>query len=581
MILEALLRHYETLVEKGVLSLPGWLASKVSYAVCLDLAGELVGIVDVRAEVKQKRGTKLVPQLMMLPEPPRRVSNVVSCFIWDNAKYALGVSDGDMARTGKCFGCFKSLHHKLLDGLSDPRVVSFLKFLDEWDYEIAGQNDVLQPVLKDLAKGCNVVFRVDGCYLHEISDVRRAWQSYYDRSDGVGSGMSCLVTGTVGDIARVHPAIKGVAGAQSSGASLVSFNSEAFCSYGQEQGLNAPISKYAAFGYTSVLNHMLSDKSHVLRVGDTTVLFWSQDGESGYQDFCLDALNSTTEQYLFKMLNDLCSGNPVTYDGFELDSGMKFYVLGLAPNAGRIFVRFFFEDTFGSLLKNVLDHYDRLKLFDGDKCVPLWRLLKATVNEKSKDKTPSPLLSGQVLQSVLLGTRYPSSLLYSVNLRIRGSQDITHDQAAILKAYYSKNGCNDIPEEVLSVGLNEECNDVAYLLGRLFAMYESIQVKSVTLRSGRAPDTTIRDKWFGSACARPGVVFPTLVALSQNHMHKIQQDRMGAYVNYDKQVIDLLSRIGTSFPTHLSLAQQGSFQLGYFQQRKHNMTKSKEEKQDA
>ena len=102
--------------------------------------------------------------------------------------------------------------------------------------------------------------------------------------------MQCLVTGRMDTIPAIHPSVKGVKNAQSSGAALVSFNAPAFCSYGHEQNFNAPVGSYAAFAYTAALNHLLADKNNVQQIGDTTVVCWAEGAEPVYQDLGMSLL---------------------------------------------------------------------------------------------------------------------------------------------------------------------------------------------------------------------------------------------------------------------------------------------------
>lgn len=126
-----------------------------------------------------------------------------------------------------------------------------------------------------------------GCLLEELfpeARIQMVWQRYQDGGES-GVKMQCLVTGNEDEIAAVHPSVKGVRDAQSSGAALVSFNAPAFCSYGREQNYNAPVGKYAAFAYTAALNHLLADRDHVQHIGDTTVVCWAEGADDAYPGF--------------------------------------------------------------------------------------------------------------------------------------------------------------------------------------------------------------------------------------------------------------------------------------------------------
>lgn len=569
MILQALTEHYEALAAQEKIARPGWADAKISFALCLGESGELERVASTKTEQTQGKKTVLAPQKLSLPAPVTRTAGVLSNFLWDNSSYILGVdAKGKPQRSLKCFEACKVLHHQVLDGVDSSGARALLAFLDRWDPAAAAEHPALKEDWEELTGGANLVFRYHGDYLHNDPMIRRAWQRHYD-SSGEGPEMVCLVTGQKGPVEAVHPSIKGVAGGQTSGTALVSFNAPAFCSYGRDQSLNAPVSRYAAFAYTAALNCLLADREHLYRVGETTILFWAKSGQPAFQDFFAAMAFGGTACYdagtLGGMLKSLLEGKPVLYDETRLDPGMDFYILGISPNAARLSVRFFLRNSFGGFLENVQRHNDRLEIIrpanDSFESIPPWKLVDATVNQNSKDKSPSPVMTGEVLRAILTDTHYPASLLNGVTLRIRADHKVDRTRAAILKAYYLKKPHPDIPKEVLTVSLNPACDTPAYVLGRLFSVYEAIQ-------SAANPgiNTTIKDKYFNSAAATPAIIFPILGNLAQKHLKKLKSSNRGLCVFYEKQLGEVASLLDTSFPARMSLPQQGAFQLGYYHQ---------------
>ena len=576
MILQALTEYYRTLENSGQISPLGWGEAKVSYALCIGLEGALEQVVSLQTEQKKGKKTVLAPQIMRLPAPVKRTVGIVPNFLCDNASYLLGVDNkGKPQRTLECFLACKALHEELLDGVDSPAAQAVLAFFRTWQPEQAAGHPALADCWEELMAGGNLVFRHDGAFVHEDALVRRAWDGHY-RAEGDGPQMICLVTGEHGTVESTHPSVKNVYGAQSSGAALVSFNAPAFCSYGKEQNYNAPTSKYAAFAYTTALNHLLSDWEHVYRMGDTTVVCWARCGGDVYQNMMGWMFFGQEPAYtlsdLQSALKGLCSGNAVELDGARLDPDMDFYILGISPNAARLSVRFFLRNSFGAFLRNAQAHHQRLEIvkpaYDKFDTIPMWKLLDETVNQNSRDKTPAPNMAGEVLRSVLTDTRYPATLLNGVALRIRAEHSVTRGRAAILKAYYLKNTHPDVPKEVLTVSLNPDSTNVPYNLGRLFSVLEAVQSSA-----NPGINTTIKDKYFNSASATPAVVFPVLVNLAQKHLKKLDG---GLRTYYDKQITGLLSQLGERYPSRLNLPQQGSFQLGYYHQAQSRFEKKEE-----
>lgn len=576
MILQALTEYYRTLENSGQISPLGWGEAKVSYALCIGPEGALEQVVSLQTEQKKGKKTVLAPQIMRLPAPVKRTVGIVPNFLCDNASYLLGVDNkGKPQRTLECFQACKALHEELLDGVDSPAAQAVLAFFHTWQPEQAAGHPALADCWEELMAGGNLVFRHDGAFVHEDALVRRAWDDHY-RAEGDGPQMICLVTGEHGTVESTHPSVKNVYGAQSSGAALVSFNAPAFCSYGKEQNYNAPTSKYAAFAYTTALNHLLSDREHVYRMGDTTVVCWARCGGDVYQNMMGWMFFGQEPAYtlsdLQSALKGLCSGNAVELDGARLDPDMDFYILGISPNAARLSVRFFLRNSFGAFLRNAQAHQQRLEIvkpaYDKFDTIPMWKLLDETVNQNSRDKTPAPNMAGEVLRSVLTDTRYPATLLNGVALRIRAEHSVTRGRAAILKAYYLKNTHPDVPKEVLTVSLNPDSTNVPYNLGRLFSVLEAVQSSA-----NPGINTTIKDKYFNSASATPAVVFPVLVNLAQKHLKKLDG---GLRTYYDKQITGLLSKLGERYPSRLNLPQQGSFQLGYYHQAQSRFEKKEE-----
>lgn len=575
MILQALTRYYEDLLSRGEIAAPGWAPAKISFALCLNENGELTQIVPTMVEGTKGKKTVMQPQLMVLPAAVKRTVSIAANFLWDNSAYLLGIDQkGKPERSRECFVTAAKLHHAVLDSVDSPNARAILAFFDTWKPEHAAEHPALIRQLDDVTAGGNLVFRVDGRKVEKDTAICEAWQRYRDGGES-GVLMQCLVTGKEDEIAAVHPSVKGVRDAQSSGAALVSFNAPAFCSYGREQNYNAPVGKYAAFAYTAALNHLLADSDHVQHIGDTTVVCWAEGAEDIYQSFGMAALfggevPGLSDNDLRAALKRLANGLPC--DGLGVDQNRPFYILGLAPNAARLSVRFFLRDSFGKLMENVNAHYARLEIAGAKYSIlPLWALLNATVRD-SKKQVPSPVVSGATVRAVFSGTPYPVSLMEAVLLRIRAERNITWGKAAIIKAYYLKNPHEDCPKEVLTVSLNEASTNPAYTLGRLFSVYEAVQQAA-----NPGINATIKDKYFNSAAAMPASIFPVLNNLCQKHLRKLDARQR---VYYDKQIMKLKGVLNENYPARMTLAQQGSFDLGYYHQTQKRYTK-KEEKENV
>ena len=590
MILQALTQYYERLLTSSTIRPRppqfGWSQTYVRFALFINLSGELKDVV-LLDDGSNKKG-----RLTMIPlQLKRSGTKPPPYFLCDSAAYVLGIDKGAVTeRSTAYFSAFSEYNKGILSHIDCTEARAVINFLDNWDVNAAFSNPSIQEIQShDLSKGNFVFFITDtSTWVLDSPAIQSGWNEYYQNASTQNHPGICLVTGKEAPIARIHNSVKGIYASSLSpnGWTLVSFDkgSPAFSSYGKEQGYNAPTSEYAAFAYTAALNHLLSDRGHVYRVGDATVVCWAKTGETAYQDaFQMFFSDYYGEAELKKLIGTLCQGDPVVYDETMLDPNMEFYILGLSPNAARLSVRFFLRNTFGGFLQNIQAHYDRLEIvrpaYDKFEVLPLWKLLSETVNQNARDKSPAPELAGEVLRAVLNNTPYPATLLNGITLRIRAEREVTRGRAAILKAYYQKlaeaagREHPDMPKEVLQVSLNPDAANVPYTLGRLFSVLEAVQEAA-----NPGINATIKDKYFNSAAATPAVIFPILINLAQKHLKKLRGSNTGLVIFYEKQLTELCSRLGESYPARMSLPQQGAFQLGYYHQTQARYQK-KEEKE--
>lgn len=563
MILSSLTKCYEMLASQGKIPRQGWSPAKISFALNLDRAGKLISVSYLCRETETGKRKIMIPREMNLPAPVIRSSGIQSNFLWDHSAYLLGVDDkGKPERARKCFEACKEKHRLVLAQAKGEAAQALSAFFETWDPQQASETPELQEYWGELISGVNITFRVEGTFVSEDASVCSAWQNCVEANGE--EEKRCLVTGRYGKTARLHPLIKGIAGAQSSGASLVSFNAASYWSYGKEQGKNAPVSEYAAFAYTSALNYMLREERYHQRLGDTTLVYWVLDEEPSYMDLLAAVFGNEREELtqgnLSSVMAALAKGNRVQYNGAEIQPEKPFYILGLSPNAARLSVRFFSQNTFGAVMSNLERHYQDIEIVHGPekkKYLSPWNLLMETINQKAREKKPNPRLAGDLLRAVLLGQPYPETLYRCILLRIRAGDKVNYGRAAVIKGYLLRNGKN-VDKEVLKVELNENSNYTPYVLGRLFSVLEGLQQSA-----NPGINATIRDRYFSSACATPAVIFPRLINLAQNHLRKLEGGLQGYY---EKQLTELESRIAETLPVRLNLQEQGAFQLGYYHQ---------------
>ena len=565
-ILHSLTGLYDRLESNGKAPSYGFSREKISYAIVLSPEGSVSDVLDLR----DTSGRMPRPRRLEVPRAVKRAGQPAPNFLWDKTSFVLGVATVDSPRILREHVEFKDLHERLLASSSDEGAQALLRFLRSWRVE---EYDCL-PHSREMLDA-NVVFslRDEMQRLQERSSMKQIWLNHLAAEEGAGG--LCLVTGKHTSIARLHPSVKGVAGAQGSGASIVSFDKSAFRSFGKERGANAPVSERAAFAYTTALNTLLERESRQrLRIGDATTLFWAD--ASGNEAMASTAENflsfllepPTDEQEAVKVRDQLSAveqGQPLAEFEPELDGeDTRFFVLGLAPNAARLSIRFWYEDSVGAIARRVGEHWRDLRLEPTPWRTPpsVRRLLYETATLRKAKNIP-PTLIGALMRAVLSGGRYPRSLLATVLGRMRSDRQITALRAAICKASLARDHRLGFEEEDVPVSLNPDETNLAYRLGRLFAVYENVQRAAL----GNV-NATIKDRYFASASATPASVFPLLVRSASNHIASLRKGDKGGLAHwFEKEIDSIFSGLGSTFPRSLRLEDQGRFAIGYHHQR--------------
>ncbi len=578
MILQALVQYYERRCASGESTrrLPafGLEHKAIPFVIELDEEGHVVQLRDTR----QPDGKQLRAQTFLVPQGEKKTSGVKSNLLWDSAEYVIG-----LARGRKAGGDVKpeQAYRQRIEALPEPArsdagVRAVLSALDraDWSYllkhpawpEIQETNPVLTFALA----------RDAGELVCQRAAVVEAAQSAASDEATAAEGW-CLVEGRPAPIARLHPSIKGVRDAQTSGANVVSFNARAFESYGktERQGENAPVGERAVFAYTTALNALLGrDSPNKVQIGDATTVIWA-DREDPVEGDVIGLFDDDPDAHVDAVKQRLAGAAGGTL-GAE-DTPLRFFVLGLAPNASRIAVRFWVHDRFDRLGPRILQHFDDLRIVrqsDRDAATPSMYGLLRSIAPQGKPENVPPRLAGEWLRSILEGASYPPALLNAAVNRCRAEQasdtfggNVPYLRAAILKACINRahrrrhGGPPDF--QFIREELDVDQPDPAYRLGRLFAVLERIQ-------SAAQPgiNATIRDRYYGAASSTPGAVFPTLMRLKNAHLKKLTP---GTEAFFEKLVGEICGSLEqpalVDFPRQLDLHAQGLFALGYYHQR--------------
>lgn len=547
----------------------GYSYERISYALVLDKAGKLLDVAVVDG------GELDVPSDPTIT----RTSAIEPMFLWDKTAYVLGFVAEVKKRTADEHSAFKKRQRDLVGGIDDPGLQALLSFLDAWEPSPA---NLLR--YRDEVIGTNVVFLFDGGYLHDRPAARDVWQRHLQgKRAEIGP---CLIRGEQARIALTHPTLGGVRGAQSSGASIVSFNQPSFTSYGKDQGANAPVSEQAAFAYTTALNDLLRKESRQkVQIGDATTVFWAEAADPVVAQVAekafgwlseppsLEQLDEGETDRLRRMVMDLVAkGRPLESPELNLKKDTRFYILGLAPNAARLSVRLWEATTLGAIGEAFHDHFRDLQIVPQpwNQLPAIKRLLIQAAPLGDADRIPGNL-AGEVMRAILSGRRYPQTLLSQALIRLRSDHSDKNQtrtaiglRTALVKACLSRDFRFGIEKEDVPVSLDRENTNPGYRLGRLFAVLEGIQSAALP-----GINATIRDRFYASASATPSSVFPILIAKSNHHLSNLKKaEKAGLAVWFEREIGEIVNGIDRGeFPRALRLQDQGRFAIGYYQQR--------------
>ncbi len=558
MILQSLSRYYgrKQSIPGSGLAPAGMEWKEISFVLVLDGEGNLLRIEDTR----ERQKNRLRGRQFLVPQSVKRTVGVAANLLWDTAEYALGIcrADGNSDRVAEAHAAFLAR----VDAMAqfDAASGAVRAFLMSLGPALRADDDSWAQI--GAAGNPNVAFRLVSDPPDMLICSRRAVVEAPAAAGKADTGtVRCLVSSQSDNLARLHPSIKGVWGAQSSGASLVSFNLAAFDSYGKSQGANAPVGETAVFNYTTALNHLLrSDSPNRIQVGDASTVFWASD-DSPFEDSFASFFNDPPADDPDRNVRVVSGLYQSVANGLYLggDKDTEFSVLALSPNAARLSVRFWIQGRVAELAPRLLQHFDHLRIarpsFEPE-FLPLWRLLRSTALLSKSENVP-PNLAGDTIRSILEGLPYPATLLAAAIRRVRAEHSIPYARAAVIKACLNRQ-LRSHPDSEVTVSLRADHPSTAYQLGRLFAALERIQgIAQPGINS------TIRERYYGAASSTPASVFAILLRLKNHHIAKFESAGMKIWA--ERLLTEIFGRFD-NFPRQLALQDQGLFAIGYYHQ---------------
>lgn len=533
---------------------PMYIKTPIRWLIDLDRSGKLLGFVRTAGggTGKKDRGKEFsVPHV-------GRSSGVRAKLLADNGEYVLGIArpKSKRERVRECHAAFVEQITKCAEATHEPAVQAVLKFLRNWNPTSGRPSDDFDP-------GDVMTFRVDGELPSDFSSVRTYWASLAspggsDRAEAedAGEAMQCLICGERKPAVKRLPfKIKRIPGGQTAGTTMISANVPAFESYGLEASLIAPTCHECGERFSKAANALIEGEHTHITVGPIVYIFWTKE-ECGFNPATL--LSRPEPDEVRALIASAFTGNAVA-------TGLKeepFYAAAFSASAARVAVRDWLDTTVTNARQNLARYFTLQQIVDRDgsagRPLGLFALAASTVRDANRELPPH--VPQSLLHVALKGGPLPMGLLFQAVKRNRAEQTITRPRAALIKiVLLSKN--LDWKKEDAMVQLDPNNQNPAYLCGRLMGVLEAVQRAALP-----GINTTITDRFFGTASSAPASVFSRLLRGAQPHLAKLRRERRGTYEALQRRLEEILAGLPT-FPKTLTLENQGLFSLGYYHQR--------------
>ncbi|OYU70443.1 MAG: type I-C CRISPR-associated protein Cas8c/Csd1 [Alphaproteobacteria bacterium PA2] len=559
-VLAALAEHHDRLRQQGQAPPVGFATVRLGYALVLDRKGRLLGAETLMQETRKG----LQPGSCLAPKAPQRVSGIVSGFLWDKSSYVLGVWDvpegltakKSPARVAREHAAFVDLHLRTLAETQDPGLRALHSFLESWSAADHGDRDLLSRV-----SGHNLCFRLSGAagYLHETPAALELAR-FRALADGDLQTGQCMVTGTTGPLARLHPRIAGLPGSNTTGASLVSHATPALRSHGALLGENAPVLASRAAAYGEALNILLARRApedqggapqNRIAIGADTLVFWGESREA-----------ETVMRWALGVAGHDMQGAPEG-QGKDL-SDEEVWLALVSPNGGRLAVRRAFNMTLGLLLSRLEAFLEASRL--SGPCsgrLDLQRLCRGLSPQSAAGASPDRW-AAELCASILDGRAPGAGLLRHTVMLISRDQGVSTLRAGLMKACLLGTGPGGAGE-AFGRDWPRFCRRPAFDLGRIYACLAALQAWEQGLFSARRDHDLLS---LASACPAQ-VLRPGLLRMDRSLRAVTYSGRTGRPIRIVRALDRLLENIGgrSALAPTLGLTDRALFLIGFHHQR--------------
>lgn len=430
-----------------------------------------------------------------------------------------------------------------------------------------------------------IAIEVDGLLLVETPELISWWKEYYNSKMEVFSNKAiCYATGeTVEPICKYTP-LRGLTSiGASSTAPFLSCASEhpAFSSYGLTEGgirsIGAEAWQYVLGGLWDLIERSLylrQNKDHGIKM----LYFYSK--EVG-QDLLRDTFNSGYEKNgeeedesdvaSFETQGKDAVTTYATGKGKVEDLDATYCLCLLSGNQARLRFLQWLEGDLSELSKNVKKwQEDTTILFHGEsKSYSYRQLIKSLGNDDEGKDWPQTDIINSIFTAIITGapisSKVPNKIFHKLKKRFsktsKQQEQIFLQHIALIQAYLIRKGA------YMGKGLQKDHPSVAYQLGRLMAIIESIQRTAARGKDGKSPVLCPATKCISKASVSPNSIFPRLLGSVLGHyLAKIKRDNIGLAINLNKEIKAIMDSVETPYPSKFNSDEQMMFFIGYYNQ---------------
>ena len=578
----------------------GYQVAETPWAITITPEGDTVSLVPLRVERDGKTFALRQPVPRMT-----RTSGIAPQLACDTGVYALGMAkppkeaDAEYRpwevsdRDASCHRAWTTLVEDW--AADDPASIEATAIRTWLRRGKPGLADIVPNDRKDLVELAtrNVVYFVAGKArpVHMTDSAVAFWRRRVTSGKSTRTGM-CSSCGIVDDLVDTFPSAVPArcspGSPQTSGVALTSANfATASRQLAVSQLRSAPICLTCSLNSVAALTLLADDPEHRWRGEDSITVWWLRGGGGAPILNWLDQPPAPVE--VRAVFDQAASGARSPFRG---DPDEHYYAMTYSGRGPRLVIRTWVSGTLRETQQRILDFLDDTAIApsaaSGSPWQPLWLLAKSAGSRRARGGrvvTEAPVGAHQgLIAAALTGAAPPANLLPLTLQRSRAEIRLArgtaverrdwrgreHARASLVRLALTRNPQPNEGRTVPGPELDPDNPDPAYLCGRLFAEYESLQRRAL----GKDVNATITDRTYSKAMTSPLQVFPFLDRLAKAHLRKLRtSDRQGdaaAGAAIERRITELAAGI-RAFPPALDVAGQGMWMLGYHQQRAHNI----------